>query len=468
LLAFSFSFKSIYTIVKEWLKKTPPSQFGLPGPKHLSIGHVIFTEDYLLQLARTSGFARRTPRKIDACSLLASICEQCLKGSPSCNDLAARIEASQGCGPSRQAVNLRLNESFEIFLQCLLENVIGQKLSGGNAPPEASGNQFRGYQRVLVQDSTIIKLPGHLFPEFSGVSNGESSVCNARIQATYDLLGSRLVSFSIDPYSKNDQTAAPELPIRAGDLVLRDRGYLVLDEIQRHLDAGADCIYRHRTGAIYLDPKTLDPIDLPALLKTRGRLDIDVRLNNASRTPVRLVAAPVDEETANLRRMKAKKEIRGHNPSKSILELMDWTIFITTVPAALAAFEQILAIYGLRWRIEIIFKAWKSHMSFHLLHRVSKRQMTIMLKARLLLIACCANILYSTLEASVRRIYRRRLSLLKFMNYLSINPANFVRALRSLSMSETEARSFHEALVRYCCYDKRKRWNYSDVWGALA
>ena len=254
-----------------------------------------------------------------------------------------------------------------------------------------------------MQDSTIIKLPGHLFPDYSGVSNGQSSVCNARIQATYDLLGSRLVGFSIDSYSKNDLAAAPELPIQEGDLVLRDRGYLVLDEVQRHLDAGADCIYRHKTGTTYLDPETLTPIDLPALLKSRGRLDMEVRLNNAACTPVRLVAAPVDEETANTRRMKARKENKGHNPSKAVLELMDWTIFITTIPSTLADFERILAIYGLRWRIEIIFKAWKSHMKFHRLHRVSKRQMTILLKARLLLIACCANILYSTMEASLRR-----------------------------------------------------------------
>jgi len=51
---------------------------------------------------------------------------------------------------------------------------------------------------------------------------------------------------------------------------------------------------------------------------------------------VRLMAAPVDEETANLRRMKAKRETRGHNPSKALLELMDWTIFITTIPHARA------------------------------------------------------------------------------------------------------------------------------------
>jgi len=34
---------------------------------------------------------------------------------------------------------------------------------------------------------------------------------------------------------------------------------------------------------------------------------------------------------------------------------MDWTIFITSIPATFASFKAILAIYGLRWRIEIIF-----------------------------------------------------------------------------------------------------------------
>ena len=54
------------------------------------------------------------------------------------------------------------------------------------------------------------------------------------------------------------------------------------------------------------------------------------------------------------------------------------------------------------------------------------------------------------------------------MRYLSVGPANFLRALRSLQMGDAEARGFHEALVRYCCYDKRKRQNYSEAWEALA
>lgn len=91
------------------------------APRHLTIGQTIFSEEYLLNLARTSGFLKRAPRKIDPCGLLASICAQCLNGSPSYNDLAASMEASHpDAGPSRQAVGLRLGESFETFIECLL------------------------------------------------------------------------------------------------------------------------------------------------------------------------------------------------------------------------------------------------------------------------------------------------------------------------------------------------------------
>lgn len=429
---------------------------------------MLLPESDLRKLAKDLKFTKRTPRKIDVVNLLASVCAECLQGSPSCNDLAAQIQTLSGCAPSRQAVNLRLNQAFENILQQLLEQVIGQKAAGDPSLAAQTMSAFRNHRRVLVQDSTIIKLPSHLFGDFSGVANAHSSVCNARIQATYNLLDHRLLAVSIDPYSKNDQAAAPELALQKGDLVLRDRGYLVIDEIQRHQDAGADCIYRHRTGAVYLDPQTGQPIDLLALLKNNGSLDLEVLLNNDSRTRVRLLTAPVDVETANLRRRRAKKETHGHRPSKAVLELMDWTIFITTIPAALASFKEILAIYGLRWRIEIIFKAWKSHMQFPLLHRVSKLQMAILIKARLLIITACTNLAYGTLERTLRQNYNRRLSLLKFMRFLSKSPTRFIRVLRSLLSGDHETRAWQETFLRYCCYDQRKRRNYSETWDALA
>lgn len=303
---------------------------------------MLFAEADLRQLAKDLKFTKRAPRKIDLLSLLASLCTECLQGSPSCNDLAAQIQTHSGNAPSRQAVSLRLNQAFENILQRLLEMVIREKTAVGGSPTAKPTPAFRHYRRVLVQDSTIIQLPSHLFADFSGVANAHASVCNARIQATYNLLDHCLLAVAIDPYSKNDLAAAPELPLQQGDLSLRDRGYLVVDEIQRHREAGADCIYRHKTGTTYLDLQTGQPIDLLALLKNQGQLDLEVLLNNEARTHVRLVTAPVDAETANRRRRKAKIETHGHHPSPAVLALMDWTIFITTIPATLASFKEIL------------------------------------------------------------------------------------------------------------------------------
>jgi hypothetical protein len=319
-----------------------------------------------------------------------------------------------------------------------------------------------------VQDSTVIKLPGWLFGKFSGVSNATSSVCNARIQVVFDLLTARLVTFSIDPYSKNDLTAAPELELREGDLVLRDRGYLTSAEIQRHSDKAADFIYRHKTGAIYLDVETQQPLDLPGLLARHGSLDLEVLLNNAQRTRVRLVAQPVDEETANTRRMRAKQETKGHNPSKAVLLLMGWTIYLTSIPADKAGFPEIFGIYGLRWRIEVIFKSWKSHLNFATIHRVSGIQLLVTLKARLLVIAALTNI-YRLLERAVRDIGKRRISLLKLSKYLAGNVARLLLVLAYPAAGADERREILESLTRYCCYDlRRKRLNFAETMDLLA
>ena len=400
--------------------------------------------------------------------MLAELIAQCPHGSPSYNDLASGIDSNHGHDPSRQAVALRLNPAFERFLETLLGEIIAMKISEDVEAGKLAPSDFRGYRRVLVQDSTVIKLPTALFESFSGVANAHSAVCNARIQAVYDLIGGRLISFSIDPYSKNDLSAAPELQLMEGDLVLRDRGYLTAGEMQRHCDAGAHFIYRHKTGMIYLDPQTLQPIDLAALLKEHGTLDMEAILNNRDQTRVRLLAAPVSKETADLRRMRARKETKGHNRSKAMLELMDWTIFLTNIPAAKATFGEILGIYGLRWRIEVIFKAWKSHLKFDALHQVSKLQMHILLKTRLLVIAA-ASTLYRPLERMLWRKHRRRLSLLKFMTYLAASPLNLQRVIDSAGANTTASDTIERALVKYCCYDKRKkRRNFNEMWESLA
>jgi len=296
---------------------------------------------------------KRAPKKIIPQDLTAVLLTESVTGELSYNDIAARLESVEGVSVSRQAIWKKFGDPCVEFMRGVLESVIAAKLPGVEKASQLGSH----FGRVIVQDSTVLKLPSKLFEYFSGVSNGASTVCNARIQVVYDLLAETFVAFSIDPYSKNDLLAAPELELRVGDLVLRDRGYLINDEIQRHLNAGADCIYRHKYGNVYLDPQSGNPIDLAAKLSKEGQLDIEVLLGNAARTKVRIVAAMASDETVARRRMNAKKTMKRHSPTEDYLRMLSWTIFVTTIPKSIVSFEELLEIYGLRWRIETIFKS---------------------------------------------------------------------------------------------------------------
>jgi Transposase DDE domain len=419
------------------------------------------TNHQLKQLAIDSGFMKRKSRKISAVDLLALMCLESQKGSPSYNDLAARFDALYNISPSKQAVWKRINSSCVLFFQSALALLIKLKVTDQEREAvKACGK----YNRVIIQDSTIIKLPLSLFNQFSGVSNGHHQVCNARIQGSYDLLSGCFLSFSIDPYSKNDLKAAPDLELRDKDLVLRDRGYFSPAEIARQVTAGADFIFRYKCRLQYLDPVSKKPINIIALLKKHQYLDIDVCLNNVEQTMVRLVAAPVSQTVANNRRMKAKKEVHGRDPSAEVLRLMGWTIFLTTIPRSEADFNKISKIYRLRWQIEIIFKTWKSHLHFDEIHHVSSNQLQILLTARLTMIVLCMHKLFVPLSEKIYYQHNRNLSMLKFMSYFMKNQQQVLPLLISLFQDHNDPNSkVYSKLIRYCCYDKRKRLNMTQL-----
>lgn len=417
-------------------------------------------------IAILTGWQKRSPRKITPAALLTTLCAQSLGGTMSFNDMATALNFISGRQPSRQSVAERFAPPCLEMIQTVLRMATAKRISTSMQDEVLAQGLVSRYSRVLVQDSTIIELPGWLFDTFSGVANGASQVCNARIQATYDLKNMCFEAFSIDAYSKNDLSAAPELELRPGDLVLRDRGYLTMGEIQRHQQAGADFIYRHKTGVIYREVQSDEPLNLAELLRRHGSLDREVALNDAQRTRVRLVAAPVSEETANLRRMKAKKETRGHHPSQAVLELMDWTIFLTSMGQEVS-FGALLETYGLRWRIEVIFKAWKSQMNFHVIHRVSALELRICLTAKLISITVGMGHLYRQCYERMREATGRDLSLLKFTRYMATVPQSLISINVWLMEGAPATSATCTALRKYCCYDKRKRLNYHQKQRAL-
>jgi len=406
------------------------------------------SNDILFDFAFESGLIKRR-RSVDPSDLLYALCIESVQGTVSHNDLASKIESVSGVAVSKVAIWKKINKACLVFLEKVFELVIQNKFSKKIPTPETPL-----FLRIIVQDSTIIRLPQRLFGEFSGVANGYSKVCNSRIQGAYDLVAEKFLFFSVDSYSKVDYEAAPELVLEKGDLTLRDRGYLIADEIQRHIDLGADCIYRHKYKLALLNAKNGKVINLLALLKKKKNVDMMVTLNNKAKTKIRLLATPVSEEVAEERRRKAKKELKGM-PLIGYMELLGWSIFLTTVPKETADKEKIFGLYRLRWRIEIIFKSWKSNMAFDKIHNVSKIQLWVILWARIIMVVICTQCIYTPCRTLIKASFNKDLSLIKVIHYLVRNIQKIALILNELKDKSNGSFSHISNLAKYCSYDKR-------------
>ncbi len=201
------------------------------------------SQDEILKIALETKFSKRVKKKISPEEYLSFLCQESIKGTVSYNDLAAKISCEQVCNASRQAFFYRTNQEAVVFFEQILAAVMKHR---HQACDLSKINMKRKFRRILIQDSTIIRLPKKLYEIFSGVKNAKASLCNARIQGIYDLISGKFISFSIDPYSDNDLKVAHNIDVQEGDLVLRDRGYFVISSIKTMKEHGADSIIRYK------------------------------------------------------------------------------------------------------------------------------------------------------------------------------------------------------------------------------
>ncbi len=324
-------------------------------------------------LARRSGFLERTPRKIPILRFLEGLLALAPETHLSLERIASVIGLAANTTYTKQALHERLDRRVESFLiQVIVGLFCPLRLS------VETSQAFKPFARVLIQDSTVERLPNHLADIFPGSGNqhAQDYAC-LKIQWVCDLKHSAVLHTSLSGFTRNDQAAAPDIlaVVRRDDLVIRDLGYLSSSVLAQLQDQGAFFLTRHRHGVNLYDPQSGQPLDLKAQLTTCGSLDRRLLLG-PERVPLRFVALPVPEEVANRRRHKAKTEARRRHrspPSRLSLFLMGWNLFLTNVPASVWSPKTLLAIYGLRWRVEIIFKSWKSHLGLRQLNCATPR-----------------------------------------------------------------------------------------------
>jgi hypothetical protein len=406
------------------------------------------------EVGTKAGFIRRKPRKIHPLQLLRAFC-MLLPQGPSLRALATVLSVLRSETVSKQAVAQRIGKSWLEFCKQMPALALCTRLETDPAEP-----LFAAFRRVLLHDSSVLPLPHALAPYYPGSKNQRGTHAQAKVQAILDIKSRSYVRFSLSPFTRNDQTAAADVLglIQAGDLIIRDLGYFVLNILKCIADAGAFFISRSRYGCSLYDLNNFT-IDLPRVLQKEGHVDCRVRIGSTEKLPVRLVAIPLPPDVAEKRR-RALRQSRDRrlNPGKEHLFLLGWAIFITNVTDEVWNAKQIADIYGLRWRIETIFKAWKSHFGITAYsHSASRYQIESLIYARLISILLFQTGVYNPLLTQIDRQFARKLSLLKmsafFVNYHWLIP---------IIAHSTNKRLLDDILASFCTYDKRKRPNYEN------
>jgi hypothetical protein len=114
------------------------------------------TNDELIKLAIETGFSKRAGGKIDPIDFISTLCETSVLGGASCNDIGSRLNLRNSTSISKQAVWLRLNDSCKKFTERILALIIKSKAGSCKFTHSSKCSK---YNRILIQDSTIIKLP---------------------------------------------------------------------------------------------------------------------------------------------------------------------------------------------------------------------------------------------------------------------------------------------------------------------
>jgi len=401
----------------------------------------------LTALARPSGFLKRLPRKIPVLKFVLALVALAAETVLSLERIAAVIAVAAQTSYSKQALHQRLGLPLQRFLA-----QVASALLGLLSLPIASRGWFKPLGRVLIHDSTVQALPEPLADVFPGAANGRKRrYASLKIQFIFDLLHSQALHVSLSGYTRNDQAAAPDiLPlIQQGDLIIRDLGYFALQTFRDLVNKGAYFLSRFRHGMLLFDAQNGQPLHLRALLRPGQGLDRPVLLGQ-ERLPVRLVAIPLPEALANQRRQQARhSRDRRSPPSQQKLWLLSWNMFITNVEPTVWPPQAVQAIYRLRWRIEIIFKAWKSHLR---LRELNCRTATLLglsvLTKRLFCIAvyrCC-----DALE--LLGDDQHHVSLLRLARILGQCACWFAATCLGLSMAQW----LDEHLRRHLFYESRK------------
>ena len=277
--------------------------------------------------------------------------------------------ATLGLQVRRQALEQRLTPETAEMLKLTLDATLREMLEvAGRREALPLLQQFTG---VYVRDSTWITLPDELHETWRGQPKKDHPHKAAlKLHLCFDVLTGHFQHFQLTDGMTADSTAAKAAdPLPQGSLRLADLAYFSLDELEKLNENGIYWISRLKANS-YLTDETGQRLSLEKMLKATQEdtfIRKSVRIGKRKQLQVYLIAEKLSQAATNKRRrsIRQRAKRKAQTPSKTLLRLAGYNLYITNMQEHQLTPKQICVIIGIRWQIELMFKCFKSISKLH-------------------------------------------------------------------------------------------------------
>lgn len=239
---------------------------------------------------------------------------------------------------------------------------------------EASPERWAGYE-VIAVDASTFSGPGAV---------GTDARVHLQLRlADLELIGAIMEGQEVGETFKRFNWTP-------GQLAVADRCYGNPPGIAHVVAQGADVLVRVNRASLPLMDRHAQRIDLMSWLRgLRGHQPTErwVCIHDKETNQTiegRLVACRLPPAQAEQARARVRRELGGKT-SPADLEAAQYVVLFTTVPSDRMSASMCLALYRLRWQVELAFKRWKSLCHFDRLPNYRDDTILTWLYAKLLL-----------------------------------------------------------------------------------
>jgi hypothetical protein len=353
------------------------------------------TPERIEALATYTGYIKRSDLKILPLPFILTLAFSMYNnGSSSLIILAANMNTWFQISITAQALSSRMSRKETVFfLKTILIEAMALQIENGFKNQYA--NLFSKFTSVNIEDSTQIKIHEKV-KEFKG-SGGSASTSAMKLNTVYNISNHTIRALDIVPGAVPDQELSKNVKkqIKKGDLWIRDLGYFSIDAMRSIHIAMAFFLSRLKKGIkVYLNETDETPQDIETFLKESTEkgdaFDKDIYIGEEDlRLKVRIIGEKVPEEVKQKRIDNYKKNVIKRDKKKKMKDdyivWYGYSIFITNVPREiLASASIVMAIYRIRWQIELFFKRIKSILEIHIIKGETKNRVYCIIYSKLI------------------------------------------------------------------------------------